>query len=280
MNFALVLIPEKGNPAGSGLNDVREPLLYALRTLGHTAELVDSGIARHARNIVFGLHDMPKLDQNLFPPDTIIYNLEQITAGSRALEPHYLDALQRFTVWEYSARNLERLRDLIKAPRCVHVPLGYMPQMRRINPDYPKDIDVLLYGFPNTRRMLVMDELKRRRINALIACGVYGEQRDGLIARSRLQLNVHFYKPGILEVVRLSYLLANALPVVSELNPDTEMISGFEHTCFFTAYDDLADVVENALGNAAACRKQAEKGHALFKAMPYTDIVECALDAG
>ena len=47
------------------------------------------------------------------------------------------------------------------------------------------------------------------------AYGVYGAERDRLIARSRLVLNVHYFPTHIFEMIRVSYLLANRTAVVA-----------------------------------------------------------------
>ena len=53
--------------------------------------------------------------------------------------------------------------------------------------------------------------------------GVRGAERDALIARARLVLNLHFYPTAIFELVRVSYLLANGKAVVAECGPETEI---------------------------------------------------------
>ncbi|MBQ4132906.1 MAG: hypothetical protein IJD04_04125 [Desulfovibrionaceae bacterium] len=276
MYFTLALLTPP-DAVGSGLDDVRRPLYHALRKLGHKAELLHQCVYKNSQNIIFGLHDRPDISLDTLPEDVIIYNLEQVTLRSRALRPQYLEAMRRFRVWDYSLRNIERLQKDYGVRNIVHVPLGYMPQMTVINPDYPKDIDVLLYGCPNPRRKAVIDELRRRGRNALLACDVFGAVRDGLIARSRLVLNVHFYLPGILEIVRISYLLANRIPVVSELNPDTEIPAGYEEACVYCPYAQLADVVTAALDNGDALRAQGMRGHEIFARRDYVEIVSNAL---
>jgi hypothetical protein len=56
---------------------------------------------------------------------------------------------------------------------------------------------------------------------------VYGQARDALVARARIQLNVHYYEAKVFEVVRVSYLLANGRFVVSETGADAEEEASF-----------------------------------------------------
>jgi hypothetical protein len=85
------------------------------------------------------------------------------------------------------------------------VPIGYVPELRRINPVSAPGIDVLFYGLVEGRRNL------------------YGAARDAYIARAKVVLNMHLYETHLFEVVRVSYLLANSKAVVAEVGRATEI---------------------------------------------------------
>src|SRR5205085_2302189 len=88
--------------------------------------------------------------------------------------------------------------------------------------DVDQDIEVLFYGFPGLARLTIFNELCRQGIRSLFVCGLYGKRRDDLIARSKLVLNINLYdRSRIFEVVRVSYLLANAKAVVADARSDT-----------------------------------------------------------
>jgi len=46
-------------------------------------------------------------------------------------------------VWDYSARNVEQLARALGHRRVYHVPVGYDPELTRIERSGPADIDVL-----------------------------------------------------------------------------------------------------------------------------------------
>lgn len=273
MKFNLVLLHKEGSPYAGCLEDVRQPLYYALQSLGHDVSVSNNQFAASATNIILGLQDRPDLDICSIPKESIIYNFEQISSGSKAMRPHYLEALKQFSVWEYSQRNISILRKEFQLNNITHVPLGYMPQMTRIDPDYPKDIDVLLYGSPNERRMQAIEALQNMGVKAVLADKVFGAERDFLIARSKIVLNVHYYTPGILEVVRIGYLLANKKMVVSELNADTEMHAGYEEACVYSPYDQIVKTVQALLSREELCKNQALKGYEIFKNKSYPEIL-------
>ena len=103
-----------------------------------------------------------------------------------------------------------------------YVPIGYMPQMTRIPKPDVQDIDVLFYGSVNYRRSNILGKLSDTGLTVKwLPIGTYGAERDEWIARSKVVLNVHFYTPGVMEIVRLSYLWANRKCVVTECTADT-----------------------------------------------------------
>ena len=266
----------KAGMGHQGFDDVILPLYYALGRLGHKVEISCGACLADCLNIIFGAHEFKDFPLESIPPDSIIYNLEQVVQGSLAMREHYFAALDKLTVWDYSLRNVEVLRGSgIK--NIAHVPVGYVPEMTRLDPDYPKDIDVLLYGIFNERRVAVLEGLWQRGIKAVGRDRLFGAERDFFIARSKIILNVHYYLPGILEVIRLGYLLANHKLVVSERNPDTHVPEEYEEACIFCPYDKLADSIAMLLGREELCRKQAQRGFELFSANPYADTLAQAL---
>ncbi len=149
----------------------------------------------------------------------IIYNTEH--PSSPFMTPQYKALLGQHPVWSYYPDGPGR-----------YVPIGYMPQMTRIPKLADQPIDVVFYGSVNLRRARVLAKLFDTGLAIRrLPLGTYGAERDRWIARSKVVLNIHYYTPGIIEIVRLSYLWANAKCVVTEA---TEGTAGFH-------YDDLVD---------------------------------------
>lgn len=278
MKYNIAILHAQGSEYWKCAEDITRPLAAALTNMGHTVDVSTQMLSRRATNIIFGLQDIPDFPQDKIPEDSIIYNFEQITKGSKGLRPHYIEALQKFTVWEYSIRNFELLKRNFGISNIHHVPFGYTGQMSCINPDYPKDIDVLLYGYLNDRRKHIINELNKRGIKAVALEKVFGHERNFHIARSRIMLNVHFYTPGILEVARIGFLLANGKTVVSERNPDTFVPAEYEGTCAFAPYDALIDTTLELLENTSACAQQGQIGHQIFARQRYEDILAKVTD--
>ena len=216
--FHLTIIRPPGYAPSSCFHEVVEALYAGLTQLGHQATGGENSVEPGAVNIIFGAH---LLDEDLamgLDPSTVIYNLEQL--GVWWLPPWYARLAERYQVWDYSTVNLA----LWQAMPCVHTPLlvevAYMPQLRRIPVAPVQDIDILFYGFINERRLQTLRQIEAAGLGLRCIHGLYGTERDGVIARSKLVLNLHAHAMGLFEIVRVSYLLANSKAVVSQHSPD------------------------------------------------------------
>jgi hypothetical protein len=120
---------------------------------------------------------------------------------------------------------------------CVFSPqlveIGYVPELRRIVSVPQPDLDVLFIGSANQRRRAILQQLESAGIRLHATSNAYGAERDALIARAKIVLNLHYYHTGLFEAVRVSYLLTNSKAVVSEPSPDighfAEAVAVFPH---------------------------------------------------
>ncbi len=258
--YAVVIVQPPGYAHSAAFKEIAESIAFALRGLGQDAVLANTPIAGR-RAIVLGSNLLPGHPLEL-GPDTILYNLEQIEPGSTWLTPALLALFRRFEVWDYSARNAARYAELGLLPPRV-VPVGYVPELTRIPPRL-EDIDVLFYGSMNERRRAVLEALAARGLRVQAPFGVYGEERDRLISRSRVVLNLHYYRAKVFEVVRVSYLLANRRCVVSERGSDEAEERGFEDGIAFASYEGIVETCARLCGDEAARLRIASEGQRIF----------------
>lgn len=254
-------------------DEVAEVIHAGLTELGVPCERCVGRLAGGRSNIVLGAHLLPPA---ALPADAILYNLEQIVEGAIWVTPGYLDLLRRHRVWDYSAQNCAALRDLsVREPR--HVPLGYSAVLERISPSV-EDIDVLFYGVYNERRLAVLRNLARRGLKVVHANGVYGKERDDLIARARIVLNVHFYGQSRLEVPRCFYLMANGRFVLSEASPDKEE-TGLAGGMAFAPYAELESACLWYLEHSAERAAVAAAGRDILRGRPQSALLAPAVAA-
>jgi hypothetical protein len=264
-------------PDPHSINDVVDSLYHALQVLGCSVDAKENDPVHDGTNIFFRAHLLPAARLAEISPGSVIYNLEQVSDQSPWIGPVYRSLLSRFSVWDYSRRNLAAI-SAIADRRLLHlVPLGYMPQLARIPAVPTQDIDVLFYGAVNRRRRAVLLTLQQAGLRVRIETQIRGEERDALIARSKVVLNMHYYPSAIFEIVRVSYLLANRKAVVGECGPGTEIDSDVREAIVPANYADLCDRVVELVGNDAKRFELERRGHEIFAMRRLPDTIAQAI---
>lgn len=275
MPFAVTIVAPPGYPHSLAFLEVAETVHHGLRALGHDCVLTTEGALPGRTHIVLGAN-LLATDPIPLAPDAILYNLEQIAPGSPWLKPEMLELFRRHAVWDYSRRNADALVAL-GLPRPKVVPIGYVPQLTRIAPAATEDIDVLFYGTLNDRRARILDALRVRGANVVHAFGRYAAERDALVARAKLCLNVHHYDAKVFEIVRVSYLLANGRAVVSERGSDADEERAFEPGVAFAPYDGLVDRCLALLADGDERRRLGAAGFDVMRARDASAFLASAL---
>ncbi len=224
------------------------------------------------KTIILGAHLIDP--HSLVSEGAVIYNLEQIVPDSPWMTEDYISLLKQREVWDYSRQNIKTLKELgIEAKYCG---IGYAPELTNI-PKCNQDIDVLFYGSINERRMKVCNELAKH-CNVHVAYDKYGEERDKLIARAKVVLNIHFYPSKVFEIVRCSYLFANRKCVVSEYGSDAELEYPFdEQGVRFSEYENLISECLYLLRGDEDRQKIADDGFKKFSSMKQSNYLQSVL---
>lgn len=276
--FAVVVLSPQGYVHSAAFSEVAETLHSGMRALGIDCELIYGAPPAGRRPIILGSNLLPAFSCEI-PQDSILYNLEQAFQGKDTwTTPALLQILKNYTVWDYSGLNASNLKKL-GVPVAAVVPVGYAPELTRIDLSGPKDIDVLFFGSMNDRRRKVLKSMQDRGLNVVALFGVYGRDRDAYIARARLVVNLHFYDAMVLETVRISYLLANGIPVLSEASSSPEEDRAFSDGVAFSSYEDLAETAARLVGDPLKLQELSTGGLALMRSRPVTHFLQPALAA-
>ncbi|HEY1921577.1 MAG TPA: glycosyltransferase [Tepidisphaeraceae bacterium] len=284
MRFHIVHIIS--NPRLHGLFSYSEligTLQWGLNELGHDTTAAVNSVGRDRTNIVLG-GQMLGEGVKQFPPDTIFYNTEQMVGAPpedvQKVFSNFGNMGAQFRVWEYSQRNMEVWQQLQPKWTPTLVPVGWAPILRRIPKRENEDIDVLFYGLPSNARFLALNNLCNAWVKCVFACGLYGKERDELIARAKIVLNVNRYERSkIFEVVRVSYLLANEKAVVSDFYPESFIESDLKDAVAFTPMDGILETCQKLLKDDPARRELASRGRAAMERRDIREILRKALAA-
>jgi hypothetical protein len=204
-------------------------------------ELDDALVAMGRGDVCLNTHEAP----------------EQIPGGSVAwhFENQTCDYGER-PVWSFSPRHWKQ--------RWKHVPVGYHPSMERFDRSAEPDIDVVFAGCVNGRRAHLFNRLAANGLRVVvIPPGVYGKQRDDVIARAKLAINLLFYVDGVYPTLRAAHLVANRVPLVSEVAPEIPDWVGLR-----VDYTDLEKTIVRLLKEPTMLRQNAELAFEAFRKRP------------
>lgn len=255
-------------------------LYRGFRSLGLQVSRSTNRYSDYGFNLVIGANVIDRqnvADRQTPPPNSIIYNLEQVDPANPWMSDTYLELLRRYPVWDYNQRNVDRLR-AAGVRDITLVPIGYSREMTRLPPPAEQPIDVLFYGNVSPRREEIFDRVERTGLTMKRLVRVYGEERDRWIARSKIVLNVHFYDfGGVTELVRLSHLLANRKAVVCERGPNTAMDAFLYNAVLACDYDQIPFACQRLVKRSDARRALELRAFDLFRVRDQLEYLRLAV---
>lgn len=259
--------------------EVIDVVAAGLHDIGYGSSLKVNEFVPGEKHIVFCPRLLRAEDVDHVPASTILYNFEPLSIpvhdARRAFLTHYAP---RFRVWDYSAANVDYLTAL--GCRARHVPLGYAKTLTRIARAPLQDIDVFFYGDLSARRAAVLEALRETGLNVVVASDAYGRDRDALIARAKVVLNVHNHDAiKALETPRVFYLLANGKAVVTERKADVEIEGDLASAMVGAPYEGLVAACIDLVRDSGRRTHLEEKALECMKKRDEGRILAAALDA-
>lgn len=242
---------------------IRESLASRMSVnLTHTLDATNTNVW-----ILFGVNELPP--STILPENYIVFQLEQISVpNNKWLSQKYLDVMRGAKqVWEYSSLNVKLLHAK-GLTNVFHVPIAYSKCLTKSSSvSCKKDIDVLFIGSINQRRKLLLEKLQAHGLTVEIRDGgLWGDERTTLLQRAKIHLNIHYHDGAgtVLEMARLSVLLANQCFILSETSSDTKLDKHIENGLIFGTYDKLYDQCIKYVSLDAKRTQIAQKGFTLF----------------
>lgn len=202
--------------------------------------------------IILGLH-LFRIVPRLF----IAVQSEQI--GSKWMTDSYFEKLKKAQfVLDFSPRNCAHLRN--RGISChnvrtrVPMEIFYADSwvMKKHFSGRNKDVDVLFYGSKCLRRERLEKKLKRSAKNMRVVFrynDLFRDEREDLISRSKVVLNVHYWPASSLETHRVEYLCSRGKCIVSELSSDTELDLDYFGSVSLVPYNSIVERTEHFVGD-------------------------------
>jgi hypothetical protein len=274
--FNICIIQPTGYVHSLAFLELAELIMYSLIDLGHKSVLNFNQIDFNATNIIIGCHLLEPTRATLLPRDTIIFNTEQLDGNPSPWRTNILQWGRRFQIWDYSTKNIHWFAQngIIQAKQLR---IGYQRQLKRLNQESNKDIDVLFYGCINERRSKILNELTVNGLRVKSLFGVYGAARDRWIERSHLVINIHYYETQIFEIIRVFYLITNSAPVLSELNTATSIDSIYQPAIATSDYSKIPETANFLIKNPSLLNDLKFKSQDEIQKYPQKLFTEDAL---
>jgi hypothetical protein len=277
MHYNICLVRPEGYIHTDAFIELAELLMHSIIDLGETAQITENTVLNDgAKNIIIGCHLLAKSAADSCPSNSIVLNTEQVHMDQTCWSEIIYFWVSRFETWDYSELNMERLREVSNMP-IKHLSIGFQRHLAKIPNNASKDIDVLFYGSVNERRANIINALLAKGVNVKPVFGVYGSERDELIARSKIILNLHFYDSKIFEIVRVFYLMTNRKAILCEVSPDTNMPAAYESGIYKAPYESLVDSCLELLSNEKKIMEVEENAFNCISKLPQAEIMRSLL---
>ena len=246
--------------------DVAKVFNETLNNMGHDSIIDNQTIHNDRKYIVFGANEVLSKPVEL-PKNSILVNLEQMEDGSVWVNDKYLNLLKQHEVWDYSNNNIRYLQGK-GITNIKKIELGYGKTLET----NPQDIDVLFIGSMNQRRLSIQNQIMShpQLVGKIIIfkSNVHGNEKMNLIHRAKIVLNIHYYESKILEVVRISQLLANKKCVISEKSLENEVDDKWKEGVIICDSGEIPNNIVYYLQHEEFRKEQELKGYNFMKNNP------------
>jgi hypothetical protein len=280
-SFSLVTLLPDGYGHVSAFHDIKLLLYYSLRDLGHQVSLATNRFPEGSTAIVFGAHLISDDFLIELPQDCILFNTEQLGPQASPWSDQMIALAQKHLTWDYSSFNLQQMLSGDGQARALRFRLGYHRELERISSRSCQAGEFIFYGSITPLREQILSRIRlseRLRISAYF--GMYGWQRDGLLSRCRAVLNLHSQPCRVLEWVRMLPLLANAIPCIALLHPESRSDDAQLSYLLTVSEQDPTAELENLYASVNHLQAHAQAVQQRFREHePQIAFTEAALDA-
>ena len=261
--------------------EIAELLHYSVLELNKSSKISYNfiDINPKVKNIIFGAHLLNDDMINSIPSNTIIFNTEQIESINEIWKRRILLLASKGIIfWDYSNHNLDLLLTKLNVKGRLFE-IGFQSNLQRIKINDNKEVDVLFYGSLNNRREKIINNLLKKNVKVKCLFGVYGKDRDDWIGKSKIVLNLHYYESKIFEIVRIFYLLTNAIPIVSEVDENTKLNNNYLKGIKGSNYEDVEKNILSLLENEKERKLIGLNGFNIIKKYPQINFTKSILNS-
>ena len=188
-------------------------------------------------------------DINLIPKNYIFWQIEQIGNNDlKSLESNYFKIMNNsLQIYEIGTKNFTYYKNIVNKKIVNYQQLPFYNMKNNLE---EKDIDLFFFGSYNEKRGKILNSIKNKLkgVKFIIKYGIFGDERDKFIKRSKFVLNIHFYDNPVLEIDRCNICINNNALIISE-----DIINDDHNKLRYNNFIDFFDVIDNDLSNLDTC---------------------------
>lgn len=236
--FNVTVLQPAGYIYSASLTEAAEYIHHSLLALGHASVLTTNQLDPTRVNIVFCAHLLKPQELSWLPPDSIIFNSEQLDnqRGWYLESGAYQEILRRHFVLDYATCNLS----LIPHERKAFIPFCFCDKLIRRNMKRKPGSALVFYGIVTPRREKILKAIQSHGVPVSVITDTFGAKRDIQMFKSWAILNLHNADDTqAFEQIRCFYPLINGVPVISEASPEDASRAVFADSVFFFNTADL-----------------------------------------
>jgi len=255
------------------------------------AHILHSVLSNYARTVIISNFPHPDADITIAlnsyslcayrgpkPTNLLIYNFEQLSPIPESqTSERYLKILKQNRVLEYSEMNCKLLDNhkisYTLVPPLYHSSLEYGV----IDSPSGSEIDVVFIGSLNPRRRLLQERLVSGGVSSCFIESVYNAERNTIYRHAKLSIYCFVYDTSILPWLRLSFLLANKIPVLCERPMSDQSLDLLSSFICFANFDDLPKAAGMLVSNPGKLQEMREMGYNYISSRPIDPYIINAL---
>ena len=179
------------------------------------------------------------------PPRYIMWQIEQTDISNNSLVPkfnerYFQDLQNSICVFEMSRDNIKFYQEKIYPTPIYYQPLPFA-QLTDCNSKQEYLYDIVFFGTPNPRRMVILESLRKKlpsEIKTNWLYKIYNSERDEILQKTKIVLNLHYYENPVLETDRFNIAINNNCYILSE-DVDSDIENKELYQEFVTFFDPI-----------------------------------------
>ena len=247
VNYKFIIVSNKI------INSISEFLKENLDTLGYKSKIIfNMNQVLELSRYIFILIDKIFFFKNVPPNNFIFYQLEQ--NNSLWFTKKYINLMNSsYKIFDFSNANNIYFDKILDKNKIF---INNLPLSRLIEKT-KHEFDFLFFGTMNNRRNNIINNL-RDKFNIISKTKIFGEDKNNLIKKCKIVINIHYYEDACLETCRINECLKYNKLIISEEPNSNDLFNKelYKNVIYFEKINDnlsninkLIDCMNYALNN-------------------------------